>query len=99
MRQESAKYNHYNHAVGMAVVHYVFCPKRRKKVLVGEVRARLFQIWQELAAEKTWSLRVLEIAPDHVHLFVEIQPTDSVHLVVKAFKGRASRYLRVSFHT
>ena len=97
MRKESQKYNHYNPGVGLAMVHLVFCPKRRKKVLVGEIRDRLFELWQALSSEKGWHIRALEIAPDHVHLFLEIKPTDPIHLVVKAFKGRASRYLRQEF--
>ena len=74
-----------------------FCPKKRKKVLVEEVRNRLFELWQELSSEKGWHVRAIEVAPDHVHLFLEIKPTDPVHLVVKAFKGRAPRYLREEF--
>jgi len=97
MRQESQKYNHYNPALGLAVVHLVFCPKRRKKVLVGEVRDRLCELWQELSSEKGWHIRAIEIAPAHVHLFLEIKPADPIHLVVKALKGRASRYLRQEF--
>ena len=85
MRKESQKYNHYHHGVGLAMVHLVFCPKRRKKVLVGEIRDRLFELWQALSSEKGWHIRALEIAPDHVHLFLEVKPTDPIHLVVKAF--------------
>lgn len=97
MRKQTFEYQHYNHSVGLAIVHFVFIPKRRKPVLRGEVRNRLYQIWQELAVEKKWNIRDCEIAPDRVHLFVEIQPTDPIHLVVKAFKGRASNYLRKEF--
>lgn len=97
MREKSFEYRHYNHSVGLAVVHFVFVPKRRKRVLVGQIRDRLFQVWQELAAEKDWHIRALEIAPDHVHLFIEINPVDPIHLVVKAFKGRSSYYLRKEF--
>lgn len=97
MREKSFEYRHYNHSVGLAVVHFVFVPKRRKQVLIGKVRDRLFQIWQELATEKDWHIRALEIAPDHIHLFIEINPVDPIHLVVKAFKGRSSYYLRKEF--
>lgn len=97
MRKESFEYQHYNHSVGLAIVHFVFVPKRRKKVLIGDVRNRLYQIWQELATEKHWNIRACEIAPDHIHLFVEIHPTDPIHLVVKAFKGRSANYLRKEF--
>lgn len=66
-------------------------------MLIGEVGDRLFQVWQELSTEKGWHSRALEIAPDHIDLFVEIKPTDAIHLVVKAYKGRASNYLRKEF--
>lgn len=91
MRKQGFEYQHYNHSVGLAIVHFVFVPK---PVLKGEIRNRLYQIWQELATE---NIRACEIAPDHIHLFVEIHPTDPIHLVVKAFKGRSSNYLRKEF--
>lgn len=62
MRQNSYEFRHYNHAVGLAIVHLVWIPKRRKKVLVGEVRDRIFQIFAELALEKDWKIRALEVA-------------------------------------
>lgn len=97
MRSTSYEYRHYNHSVGLAVVHLIWIPKRRRKVLVGEVKTRLIQIFQELAIEKEWTIRALEVAPDHIHLFVEVHPTDAINQVVKAFKGRSSNYLRKEF--
>ena len=97
MRRESYEYRYYNHAVGLAVVHLVWIPKRRKKVLIGAVRDRIFEIFSEIATEKNWKIRALEVAPDHIHLFVEIHPTDAVYQVVKAFKGRSANYLRKEF--
>jgi putative transposase len=49
------------------------------------------------AVEKGWDILALEIAPDHIHLFVSVPPTEAPHLVVKAFKGRSSYYLRKEF--
>jgi putative transposase len=97
MRKASYEYRHYNHSVGLAVIHLVWIPKRRKRVLIGEVKTRLIQIFQELAIEKEWAIRALEVAPDHIHLFVEVHPTDAINQVAKAFKGRSSCYLRREF--
>ncbi len=55
------------------------------------------QICLELAIEKKWDILALEVAPDHVHLFVSVKPTDAPHLIVKAFKGRSSHHLRQEF--
>lgn len=65
--------------------------------MTGEIKARLIQIFQELAIEKEWAIRALEVAPDHIHLFVEIHPTDAINQVVKAFKGRSAFMLRSEF--
>ena len=97
MKKSSYEYRHYNHSVGLAVVQLVWVPKRRKKVLVGAVRDRIFEIFGELAIEKDWKIRALEVAPDHIHLFVEVHPTDAIFQVVKAFKGRSANYLRKEF--
>ncbi len=61
MRKTSYEYRHYNHSVGLAVVHLVWIPKRRRKVLVGDVKTRLVQIFQELAIEKDWITRQQEM--------------------------------------
>ncbi len=55
-----------------AHVHLVWIPKRRKKVLVGQVKIRLAAILSEVATEKGWLIKGLEIAPDHVHVLVEL---------------------------
>lgn len=97
MRANSYEYRHYNYSVGLSVVHLVWISKRRQKVLIGDVRTRLICIIQELAAEREWAIRALEVAPDHIHLFIEIHPTDAINQVVKAIKGRSSCSLRKEF--
>ena len=97
MKLESFDYNHHNHSVGLACVHLVWIPKRRKAVLTGEIAQRCREIFYELAIEKKWDIKALEIAPDHVHLFVCHQPDFAISQVVQAFKGRSSQHLRKEF--
>jgi len=97
MNTQERQYNRTRHSVGMANVHLVWIPKRRKPVLVGEVRLRLNQILTDVAVERGWIIRAMEIAPDHVHLLVEYDPKTPINSVVKAFKGRSSRLLRKEF--
>lgn len=92
-----ADYNTHNHVKFLVNYHFVFIPKRRKKVLTGAIATRTRQIFAELAIEKDWDILALEVAPDHVHLFISVKPTDTPHLIIKAFKGRSSRYLRQEF--
>ncbi len=91
------EYRTAKHSKGNAVVHLVWIPKRRKKVLTGEIAKRLRQIINELALEKDWDILALEVAPDHVHVFVEHQPDTAINQVVKALKGRSSYVLRKEF--
>ena len=39
----------------------------------------------------------MEIKPDHVHLFISVQPYRSPHIVLRRIKGRTSRVLRSEF--
>ncbi len=77
--------------------HLVWCPKRRKKVLVGSVKDRLIEILGQIAVEKKVKILALEVMPDHLHLFVSCYPQIVLHKLVKAFKGRSSNLLRKEF--
>lgn len=77
--------------------HLIWCPHRRKAVLVGEIRERCQQIIEEKCKEKGWTILTLAIQPDHIHLFVRVWPSDSASLVVKELKGITSFLLRKEF--
>lgn len=95
MKQDELK--HSNHAAYQVCYHFVWIPKRRKKVLVNVVAERLREICDEVANEHGWTILRLVIRPDHVHLFVEATPREAPHEIVRAFKGRSSRLLRQEF--
>jgi putative transposase len=79
--------------------HIVFCPKYRRPVLVDEVAQRLRGLLIGKAAELEMTVHALEIMPDHVHLFVESDPTRCVAEIVNRLKGFTSRVLRQEFRT
>lgn len=78
-------------------LHVVWCPKYRRKVLIGEVAKRLEELLYEKAAEFDFKIHTLEIMPDHVHILLEHDPTICVAEVVNRFKGYTSRILRREF--
>ncbi len=90
-------YQHSRNQVYLLNYHFVWCPKRRRKVLVGSVTQRLREILEQVAEEKRVKILALEIQPDHLHLFVSCYPQMVVHKLVKAFKGRSSNLLRKEF--
>lgn len=77
--------------------HFVWIPKRRKPVLVGEIKERLKQIIEEVCSENGWEILALEIMPDHVHLFLSAPPYLSPHIILRRIKGRSARILRQEF--
>ncbi|MBS7627749.1 IS200/IS605 family transposase [Candidatus Bathyarchaeota archaeon] len=77
--------------------HLVWCPKRRKPVLVGNVKDRLEQIIRHVAEELGVKVLELAINPDHVHLFISAHPTIPVHKIMRRIKGRSSNILRKEF--
>ncbi|MBS9385597.1 MAG: IS200/IS605 family transposase [Dolichospermum sp. BR01] len=91
------EYRHESNAVSLLNYHFVFIPKRRKKVLVGSIAERLQQIICELVVENRWKIITMEIMPDHVHLFLNVKPTDDPSSIMRKIKGRASHHLRKEF--
>jgi len=77
--------------------HLIFCPKRRKKVLVGDVARNLDTLIRQKCEEQQWIVQELAILPDHVHLFVQVNPDDSASETTRQIKGYTSRILRKQF--
>jgi REP-associated tyrosine transposase len=90
-------YRHATTSVSLLNYHLIFCPKRRRKVLVNAVKVRLDSILREVLTELDCTVLALEIMPDHLHLFVSAPPTLAPHQIVRRIKGRSSRILRQEF--
>nr|WP_035081868.1 IS200/IS605 family transposase [Aphanizomenon flos-aquae] len=58
---------------------------------------RLQRIICELVIENRWKIIAMEIMPDHVHLFLNVLPTDDPSSIMRKIKGRASHHLRKEF--
>jgi putative transposase len=90
-------YQHDRHSVHLVVYHLIFCPKRRRRVLIGPVQKRLDQIIHEVIDEQSWQVIELAVQPDHVHLFVRTNPSTLPSDIPRLIKGRSSRLLRKEF--
>jgi putative transposase len=77
--------------------HVVWCPKYRRAVLVKPVDRRLKELLKEKAQELGMTIHTLEVMPDHVHLFLESDPTLCVAEIVNRLKGFTSHTLREEF--
>lgn len=91
------RWTHSNTTVYNPGYHIIWCPKYRRKVLVGDVQARLEHLLKDKANEIGVTIMELEVMPDHVHLFVKASPVASPHWIVQQLKGYTSHELRDEF--
>jgi len=90
-------YKSNKHVAYSCKYHVVFCPRYRRKVLVGAVAIRLKTIIREVIKERRADLLEMEVMPEHVHLLLEVDPQYGVHRLVRQIKGRSSHHLRAEF--
>jgi len=77
--------------------HLVWVPRYRKRVLQGKVAVRLRHFLYEACKVNWWWIEELKILPDHVHVLIQVQPTETVAEVVQKLKGGTSYLLRKEF--
>lgn len=77
--------------------HIVFCPKYRHRLLEGALSSRLKELLLECCGAHDWFVQELSVQPDHVHLLIQVSPTDRLCDVVKYLKGGSSRVIRAEF--
>ena len=70
--------------------HVVFVPKRRRKVLYGEIRRQLGGIFHELARQKECQIIEGHLLVDHVHILIAIPPKYAVASVIGFLKGKSA---------
>jgi putative transposase len=82
-----------SHAVWDCKYHIVWIPKYRRKILYGELRKNLGEMFRGLARQK--ESRVLEghLMADHVHMFISIPPKYAVAQVVGFIKGKSAIHI------
>ena len=77
--------------------HFVWIPRRRRPVLTGDVAKRLRGLVGEKARQLDCRILVMEIMPDHVHLFLNAHPRIAPYQLMHEIKGYTARVLRAEF--
>lgn len=68
----------------------MFVPKRRRKVLFGQVRRQLGEVFHALAKQKECQILEGHLMPDHVHICIAIPPKHPVASVIGFLKGKSA---------
>ena len=86
--------------VSMINYHFVFCPRRRRKIFkVAGVETRFKDLVSKICEENQIEILAIECHVDHCHLFVNAPPTLSPAQIMKLIKGCTGRVLRQEFFT
>ncbi len=91
------RYRTTRNAVYACQYHIIWCPKYRKRVLVGRVEAVFKEMLPRLCEQIGIEIMESEVMPDHVHLLVSIPPAVPLGTVIRKLKGASSRLLRQGF--
>lgn len=71
-----------SHAVYDTKYHLVWAPKYRKWILRDDIRDRVKEVFEEISMNHDFEIDTLEIAKDHVHIFLSFPPRYSISKVV-----------------
>jgi putative transposase len=88
------RYRHFKTSVCLINYHFVWIPKRTKRILVGSLERDLRELLGEITEELQCVVLALEIMPDHVHLFLNCPPVLAPDQIMFRLKASSSRVLR-----
>jgi putative transposase len=86
------RYRSHAHSVSSCKYHFVWFPKYRHSVL-GVVEDEVRELFSETADHFGHDILALEIADDHVHLFVQTDPKHSPGDIARQFKSYSGKHL------
>ena len=86
------EYRSHAHSVSSCKYHFIWCPKYRHTVL-GVVVDDVRELFGETADYFGHEILTLEIADDHIHLFVQTDPKHSPANIARQFKSYSGKHL------
>jgi putative transposase len=73
--------------------HVVWIPKYRRKMIYGQLRKYLGQVFKDLARSRESEVIEGHMMPDHVHMLISIPPKYSVAQVIGFIKGKSAIHI------
>lgn len=94
----NARWKHSSTCIYNIGYHIIWCPKYRKRIIVGNVEIRLKEILLDKAIAIGCTIDTMETMPDHIHLFIKAPPTIAIAKIVQMLKGYTAYMLRKEFY-
>jgi putative transposase len=77
--------------------HVIFSTKYRRKVLADGIDVKLKELITSKQDEYHYTILEMEVMPDHVHLLLDVNPTDGIYKVIGLIKGYTAHELRKEY--
>ena len=90
---EISDYISTDHCVYLIQYHIVWCPKFCYSVLKDPVDRKLKEILHSVCQTYGYTIKALEVMPDHIHLFVAAPHTVAPSRVAQTLKSCSARQL------
>jgi putative transposase len=87
------EYESLSHTKWECKYHVIFIPKYRRRVLYGQLRRHLGEVFRKLAEQKESRIEEGHLMPDHVHMMIAIPSKYAVSQVVGFIKGKSAIHL------
>ena len=85
---------HHSHGYGQCTYHIVLVPKYRHRIFMdAKLKKRCEELLLQTAANNGFFVHELQVASDHVHIFLGIKPTQSVSAAIRLLKCNTARAL------
>ena len=91
------EYKSTRHARYLCNYHFVWTPKYRRDVSVGEIVEYTKEVLKSIADGLGCEIIALKVMPDHIHLFVNCPPRYSPSYLANYFKGKSARLVLKKF--
>lgn len=86
-----------SHSVYELGYHLIWCTKYRHPILIEAVEVECKNILGQTCAHYGWTLKEIEVMPEHVHLFVQADPSTAPSQIAKTLKSISAVHLFNTF--
>jgi len=96
-KEVQLEYRYGSHTVFNIEYHFVWAPKYRYKVLIGDVALRVRELVRQTC--EAFEIQIIKgvVSKDHVHIFISAPPTMALSEIMLRIKGRSSSKLFAEF--
>ena len=87
MNAENEQYHNASHCKYLTQYHIIWCPKFRYSVLKNSIDDTLKKILFDVCNQYGYTIKALEVMPDHIHIFVDCPQTVAPFDIARTLKS------------